>query len=602
VSTSKLLLAGLVLAAFTATIRAQSSPPLDTVRVASGLTLPLYVTAPPGDTNRLFIVEQRSGTTGRIKVLDLNTGVVSPTVYLSVSPVATGNEQGLLGLAFHPDFANTGLFYINYTMSGGTTVIARYQANAPFMTSTTANAGSAQQVLSIPQPFSNHNGGWIGFGPDGYLYLAMGDGGSANDPNGNAQNINALLGKMLRIDVDGDDFPADPLKNYAIPPTNPFAGAIPGADEIWHTGLRNPWRSSFDRATGDLWMGDVGQNAVEEIDFQAAGVGGLNYGWRCMEGFSCTGLSGCTCNAPALKLPVQTYSHGSGCSVTGGYVYRGSAICGLPGTYFYADYCSNIIWSFRYTGGVVSAFTNRTAELAPGGGLAINNVTSFGEDANGEMYLCDQGGEIFKIVPGTITDCNGNQVHDACDIDSGFSQDGNTNGIPDECESTIAQFCEPGLDGVLGCPCSNPPSSPGRGCNNFGTITGGASMNGSGTTSLSSDSLVLTAAGENANAFTIFWTGSVLTSPPGNVHGAGIRCVSGLNRLYTGPASGGAIVRPGMGDASVSARSAAVGVPISSGQTRFYFTIYRDPQAAATCGNSASTINLTNGVSVMWLP
>jgi glucose/arabinose dehydrogenase len=581
---------------------AQNTPPLDTVRVASGLTLPLYVCSPPGDATRLFIVEQRSGSVGRIKVLDLSSGIVSGTIYLSISPVATGSEQGLLGLAFHPDFANNGFFYVDYTNAAGTTIVARYQANAPFMTSATADSSSAEQVISIGQPFSNHNGGWLGFGPDGYLYVAMGDGGSANDPNGNAQNINVLLGKMLRLDVDGDDFPLDATRNYAIPPTNPFAGATAGADEIWHYGLRNPWRNGFDRATGDLWIGDVGQNAVEEIDFQPAGVGGLNYGWRCMEGSSCTGLTGCICNAPALTPPVRTYTHGSGCSVTGGYVYRGSAICGLPGTYFFADYCSAQIWSFRYTGGVVSQFTTRTAELAPGGGLSIGSITSFGEDDSGEMYICDQGGEVFKIVPGAITDCNANGVHDGCDIDEGTSADTNQNGIPDECESAITVFCEPNLDGVIDCPCGNPPSSPGRGCDNFGSSTGGASLLGTGVPSLSADSLVLTASDENVAAFTVFWTGSNLIAPPGTVHGAGVRCVSALNRMYTGSAVGGAIARPGPGDPSVSALSATLGVPISPGQTRFYFTVYRDPMAAVPCFNSASTVNLSDGVSVMWSP
>ena len=594
-------LALLGLAALSANLSAQVSQPLDTVRVASGLTLPCYVGSPPGDSDRLFIVEQRSGTTGRIKVLDLSSGIVSPTIYLSITPVATSNEQGLLGLAFHPDFANNGFFYVYFNPTGGTTMVRRYTANPPFMTSTTADASSATQILSMSQTFSNHNGGWIGFGPDGYLYIAKGDGGSANDPNGNGQNINSLLGKMLRIDVDGDDFPADPLKNYAIPPTNPFAGATPGADEVWQYGLRNPWRNGFDRLTGDLYIGDVGQNAIEEIDFQPAGVGGLNFGWRCMEGNNCTGLSGCTCNDAALTDPIHTYTHSQGCSVTGGYVYRGSAICGLPGTYFFADYCNNTIWSFRYSGGVTQ-FMNRTSELAPGGGLSINNVTSFGEDDAGEMYICDQAGEIFKIVPSPLVDCNANLIHDACDIGSGTSLDQNTNGIPDECEGSIVQMCDPGQSGVIPCPCGNPPAFPGTGCNNFGSATGGADLAGSGNPSISSDSLLLAASGENATALTVFWTGDVLIAPPGVAHAAGVRCVANLFRLYTGNASGGSISRPGGGDASVSARSAAVGTPISAGQQRYYFTIYRDPMAAGPCGNTASTINLTNTVRAQWAP
>jgi glucose/arabinose dehydrogenase len=565
-------------------VLAQGSPQLDTVRVASGLSLPLFACAPPGDLARLFIVEQRAGTAGRIRVLDLATGILDSTSYLSIDPVSTGNEQGLLGLAFHPDFADNGFFYVDYTDSTGTTVVARYQANAPFMTSATADPLSAQQVISIAQPYPNHNGGWIGFGPDGYLYVATGDGGFSYDPANHAQNQDSLLGKILRLDVDGDDFPADPTRNYAIPPTNPWAGTAPGADEVWQLGLRNPWRIGFDRATGDLWIGDVGQYAVEEIDVLPAGVGGLNLGWRCTEGDSCTGFSGCVCNGPALTRPVHTYSHALGCAVMGGYVYRGSAICGLPGTYFFADYCSNQIWSFRATGGVVSEFKTRTTELAPGGGLSIQNITSFGEDASGELYLCAQGGDVYKIVP------------------SAESQDADLDGIPDECEPAILGFCDPGVHGVIGCPCGNAPAIPGRGCDNFGSHTGGASLEGSGEPSLASDTLVLVARDENAAALTIFWTGSSLIAPPGVAHGAGIRCVSALDRLYAGVAVGGRIARPASGDPSVSAQSARSGAPISPGQSRFYFTVYRDPSAAAACGSSAVEVNLSAAVSVRWGP
>jgi glucose/arabinose dehydrogenase len=371
--------------------------PLTTVQVASGLTRPVFVTAPPGDTDRLFIVEQRSGTIGRIKILNLDTGLVNATLFLSVPGVSTGNEQGLLGLAFHPDYASNGYFYVNYTNSTGTTVVARYQVSAA--DPDVANpAGTV--VLTVAQPFSNHNGGWIGFGPDGYLYIALGDGGSANDPGNRAQNLNELLGKMLRIDVDNDDFPADPNRNYAIPADNPFVGQPNTRGEIWHYGLRNPWRDSFDRLTGDLWIGDVGQGVWEEIDFQpASSAGGLNFGWRCMEGNHCTGLTGCTCNSPALTDPVQEYNHDFGCSVTGGYVYRGIQICDLQGTYFYADYCSAIIWSFRYDGSNVTEFTVRTAELDPPGSQSISSITSFGEDAAGELYIVSQDGEIYKVVP-----------------------------------------------------------------------------------------------------------------------------------------------------------------------------------------------------------
>jgi len=426
--------------------------PMTTIRVAAGLSLPLYVTHAPGDYSRAYIVEQRSGTTGRIRVLNIPGNTLNATPFLSVTPVSTGSEQGLLGLAFHPRYndANNARFYINYTNSAGDTIIAEYRSQTPDL----ADPTPVRVVALIDQPFSNHNGGWIGFAPDdteGYLYVAMGDGGSANDPGNRAQNLNILLGKMLRIDIDGpdnipssgdeDQFPLDANINWAIPPSNPFVG-VAGDDAIWAYGLRNPWRDSFDRLTGDFYIADVGQNAWEELDFQpAASLGGDNYGWRCMEGNACTGLTGCTCNDVALHDPIYVYSHAGGnCSVTGGYVYRGCAMPDMSGTYFFADYCTAQIWSFVYTG-VITQFTNRTAELDPPGALAINTITSFGEDAYGEIYICDQGGEVFKIVPNAaITDCNGNGKSDGCDILDGTSADTNGNGIPDECEC-------PDLDG-----------------------------------------------------------------------------------------------------------------------------------------------------------
>ncbi|MCI0676324.1 MAG: PQQ-dependent sugar dehydrogenase [Phycisphaerales bacterium] len=396
-------------------------PDLNAVRVATGVPTVLFATAAPGDLNRLFLLEQGSGGTGRIRLLDLTTTppTLQATPYLSISGLFTGDERGLLGLAFHPDFANNGYFYVYYTPSG-LNVVARYRANAPFMTSTSAVAAGTV-LLSITDPFSNHNGGWIGFRPDdteGLLYIGTGDGGSANDPQGNGQNINALLGKVLRLDIDGadgipatddddgDDDEPDSTNGYTSPPSNIFFGKTPGRDEIWAYGLRNPWRNAFDRLTNDLYIADVGQNAWEEVNVTPAGTAsGSNYGWRCMEGNACTGFTGCTCNDPVLTDPVHVYSHASGCSITGGYVYRGSAIPGLEGTYFFADYCSNQIWTFQYAGAVNPPISNRTAELAPGGGLSIVSITSFGEDAAGEIYICDQNGaEVFKIVPAPAND------------------------------------------------------------------------------------------------------------------------------------------------------------------------------------------------------
>jgi len=411
---------------------AQAVAPLTTQTVTSGLTLPLYVTAPPGDTNRLFIVEQRSGSTGRIRIFKKGGPtpglVVAP--YLSVPNVSTGSEQGLLGLAFHPDYSSNGYFYVNYTSGAGagSTFIRRYQVSGDADLANT----NGTPVLSYSQPQTNHNGGWIGFGPDGYLYIASGDGGNSNDTgaghtttSGNAQDITSnLLGKLLRIDVNGDDFGTDGNRNYAIPASNPMVSGplAAGDDEIWDYGLRNPWRCAFDRLTGDLYIADVGQNVIEEVDFEPAGMGGRNYGWRCLEGNTCTGLTGCDCNTnntPSIPRipPVHTYTHAQGCSITGGYCYRGSAIPSLQGTYFFADYCDNTIWSFRLVSGVVTEFTDRTTQLDPPGPASIVSITSFGEDADGEMYIVDQGGEVFKIVanctiavsqnPAPVSTCEG---------------------------------------------------------------------------------------------------------------------------------------------------------------------------------------------------
>ncbi len=432
---------------------------LTTDTVATGLSRPLYVTHVPGDFGRVFVVEQRvgTGTTARIRIVTLPDHALLPTPFLTVSGVSTGDEQGLLGLAFHPDYASNGYFYINYTDSGGTTRIVRYTVSGD---PDVADSGSATAVLSIAQPFSNHNGGWMGFGPDGYLYISTGDGGSANDPGNRAQDITSqLLGKMLRLDVNGDDFPDDPNKNYSNPADNPFVGET-GDDEIWAYGLRNPWRPAFDRATGDLFIADVGQGTWEEINFQpAASTGGENYGWRCMEGNHCTGLTGCTCDVDCgnqlLVCPIYEYNHNSdgfSCSVTGGYVYRGCAIPDLVGTYFFADYCSDRIKSFRYDG-TISAFTDRTAELDPPGGTTITSITSFGEDAFGELYICDRGGEVFKIVPVDPQgpDCNGNGRNDACDIRSGSSTDCNNDGTPDDCQTGLAPEITDQPDGGLIC-------------------------------------------------------------------------------------------------------------------------------------------------------
>ncbi len=358
-------------------------------RIASGLTLPLFVAAPPRDVSRIFVIEKP----GRIRII--KWGALLPTAFLDISAkVSTGGEQGLLGLAFHPNYVSNGRFFVNYTDTSGNTVVAEYHVSAnPDVADTTESL-----VLGVTQPFANHNGGDIMFGPDGYLYIGMGDGGGAGDTLNNAQNPASLLGKMLRISVDG----AAP---YTIPPTNPFAGAGDPLDEIWALGMRNPWRYSFDRLNGDLYIGDVGQNLWEEIDYQPGSGpgsnGGDNYGWHVVEGNGHCFNPSSGCDQTGLKLPILDYPHSQGCSVTGGYVYRGCKMPDLRGTYFYADYCTNFIRTFQVVAGAATNLQDRAADLAPGGGLNIRSISSFGEDARGELYLCDIiDGEVFKIIPG----------------------------------------------------------------------------------------------------------------------------------------------------------------------------------------------------------
>lgn len=364
---------------------------LTTVRIASGLSRPVFVCSPPGDNERLFILEQY---TGLIKIWRNDSVLARPFMDIGDSLATNGNEQGLLGMAFHPAFETNRYFFINYTKVGGATVIKRYMVSANDPDS--ADFSSGVTIMTILQPYSNHNGGMIVFSPvDGYLYIGMGDGGSGGDPQNRAQDGSSLLGKMLRIDVDAG-FP------YGIPPDNPFVDSASTLDEIWAKGLRNPWRFSFDALTGEMYIGDVGQNAWEEISYQPAGSpGGENYGWRLKEGTHCHNPSTNCDPDGVLTGPIYEYSHASSrCSVTGGYVYRGCAIPDLQGTYFFADYCTSEIWTFRYDGTNITEFTDRTAELEPGGGITIDWISSFGVDNRGELYILDHlGGEIFKIVP-----------------------------------------------------------------------------------------------------------------------------------------------------------------------------------------------------------
>lgn len=364
-------------------------------RVGTGFNLPVYLTGIPDGSGRVLVVELG----GQVRILTPATGAVAATPFLDVSgQIATDGERGLLGLALAPDFATSGSFCVFLTNLSGQIEIRRYRTLAG--NPDRADPASADVILRFDHPINNHNGGWIDFGADNFLYIASGDGGGGGDPSNNAQNLNLYLGKMLRIDVRSDAFPADPLRDYAIPAGNPFAGGG-GLPEIWAYGLRNPFRASFDPLTQNLWIGDVGQNLREEIDLMRPTDGGANFGWRIMEATSV--FSGPA--IPGLTPPVAEYLHGAGPregnSVTGGRVYRGP-VEALRGNYFFADFVSGNIWSFpvaRASLGTTipsSQFTLRRTEFTPIAGT-INGVTAFGVDQSGDLYLVDFDGDIFRI-------------------------------------------------------------------------------------------------------------------------------------------------------------------------------------------------------------
>lgn len=430
-------------------------------RIVTRLSRPVQLAAPPGDFERLFVIEQH---TGRVRII--RNGAISGT-FLTVGPLSTGNEQGLLGIAFHPDYAGNGRVYLSYTRSDATSEIAEYTVSA---NPDVANPASKRVVLTQSQPYSNHNGGQIHFGPDGYLYIGFGDGGDAGDPQNRAQTDSTWLGKILRIDVDG----RDAGKAYAVPPSNPHVGPGNPLDEIWAKGLRNPWRFSFDRGTGDLYIADVGQENWEEVSYQPAGsAGGQNYGWRLMEGKHCYN-PGTNCNpGGTLTLPIFEYRHNAGdgnpygcpsalggCSITGGFVYRGRRIPEIQGRYFFADYCSNRIHSFRVVNGAAADCQEHTAALSNAG--TINRITSFGEDAYGELYICDVGGggteqgELYRIVRDVpLPDVDADGVPDAsdnCPAASNPNQaDGDDDGVGDACDSCAGTIPEIDVD-ANGCP------------------------------------------------------------------------------------------------------------------------------------------------------
>lgn len=360
-----------VLAAVLATVRIATPPaPPPALReirlavVATGLDQPVGMAVAPGDARRrLFVVEK----TGRVRILVGGKVLAAPFLDLS-RQVSRGMEQGLLGLAFHPRYASNGRFFVNYTDRAGDTRIVAYRASRD---PDRADPASAREVLSLKQPFRNHNGGHLAFGPDGLLYIGTGDGGGSYDPHDNAQNPGSLLGKMLRLDVDADFRP-----------------------EILMSGLRNPWRYSFDRRTGDLYIADVGQNRLEEINALPGGrFGGLNLGWDDYEGSRCLKAA---CDAAGMVMPIAEFDHADGsCSITGGHVYRGKALPELDGRYFFSDWCSGILRSLRWSGGAVHEVHDWKRLLDPAG--EVDQVTAFGEDADGELHILSQRGRIFKL-------------------------------------------------------------------------------------------------------------------------------------------------------------------------------------------------------------
>ena len=354
---------------------------VELVEVASGFTFPVLVTSPLEDLTRIFVVEKG----GLIRVI--KNGQVLSTPFLDIrSKVSRGSEQGLLGLAFHPGYASNRVFVINYTDTNGDTRVASLKTSS---NPDVADASSEEVFLFVDQPFANHNGGHVTFGPFGYLFVGLGDGGGAGDPGDRAQDLAKPLGKILRYQVDDNG-------HVTIPNGNPFVGNPGLVWGIWSAGLRNPWRFSFDRLTSDLYIGDVGQDRFEDIDVVAgtAGFGrAANFGWKIMEGNECFAPSS-GCNMATLLRPLVVYGHDDGCSVTGGHVYRGEDVPSIRGVYFYSDYCSGWIRSFRYENGV-AVDQKEWPELDPG-----DNVTSFGEDARAELYVVTSGGRIYRFAPG----------------------------------------------------------------------------------------------------------------------------------------------------------------------------------------------------------
>ncbi|MAF65877.1 MAG: glucose dehydrogenase [Planctomycetes bacterium] len=503
---------------------AASGQRIAAVRVASGLDLPTSLCTAPGDARRLFV------TTNRGVVHLIRDGQVEPQPFLDLSGVVEQNAEGLLCMVFHPDHASNGRFYVTYQDPGQNSRLVQYEISSD---PDVADPASAVTILGPqPQPDVIHNWNCLRFGPDGMLYVGIGDGGLNLDPNDHAQSLSTTFGKLLRLDVD--------LPPPHVPPDNPFVG-VPGAEEaIWIYGLRQPWRFSFDREQGNLWIGDVGQGDREEIDFQRAGsTGGENYGWRCMEGTDCTLVTGCACAAPSWLPPVYEYDRLLGdCCVVGGYVYRGAAMPAEQGRYFFGDFCSARVWSLRFDGSNVLEFAERTSELVPCGGATIDHVVSFGEDADGELYILDTaGGEVFKLVPAG---------------------------------GTAWSYCFSG------------PNSAGA----------GARISHGGTTSVSSDDFELRVDDAVAGQFGLFYYGPQRIEVP---FGDGVRCIGGASWRLNPPQiidSSGHAARPVDFDAPV-----APGGELDPGDTWNFQFWYRDPP-----GPGGTGFNLSDAISVTFCP
>ncbi len=371
--------------------------------VANGLVHPVFLASPPGDSTNLFVTERD----GRVRIVNATTGAINPTPFLDIiARVSTAGDGGLLGFAFAPDYATSGVFYVYYNIAPSRdSILARFRRSAA--DPTVADLASEEVIWRYPRPIG-HNAGWIGFSPmDGYLYVASGDGGTGAvaDPFNAGQTIvNELKGKILRLDVSGpDDFPLDTTRNYAIPPTNPFVG-IAGDDEIWAYGVRNPWRCAFDRQNGDLYIADVGQDLYEEINYQRAGVGGRNYGWRCMEGTACSGFDPCPC-PPGMVGPLYQYDHAVGCSITGGFTYRGLELPTMYPLYLFADYCTNKLYGMWAINGLFIHVIDLTYILRPHNGAPIENVSAICDDSRGEPFILDYvNGRVYTII-NRGTDC-----------------------------------------------------------------------------------------------------------------------------------------------------------------------------------------------------